>query len=152
MAFGANNLKILDRVIGPVFIDMMNFQFVCCSTHGANLVKFVESQSSIRPSTIFVKNAICSKILGFSKNIHAIIATKFSFFSVRHNLKKFRTGLTFQRNPFFGVFTLHNFFQSKVLTRFRAKLSLSPRRWNRKLFTTLSTHNTNRFTHKNHYR
>jgi len=153
MTFGTDNYKIIKRVVSPVFIDMMNIKFpFCCLTDRTFMFKFVKSQTSIRPFTIFIKNAINSKILSFSKFSHALFRTKARFKSIGHYFIRRFAYYAYLLNPLTGIFSFHGFFKKSVLTFFRAAFSMRPRWENKKFFITLLTNKLNFLTHKINYR
>lgn len=153
MTFNTNNYKIIKRVVISIFIDMMNIKLsVSCFADGAFVFKSAKSQTSIRPFTIFIKNAINSKILSFSKFPHALSRTKARFKSIGHYFIRRFAYCADLLNPWARIFSFHGFFKKSVLTFFRTAFSMRPGWENKKFFITLLTNKSNFLTHKINYR
>lgn len=134
MTFGTNKLEIFKLIISPILVNMMNFQSTSYSADGAKGFQFVESQPSIRPSSIFVLRTIVSKKQNFKWFSRTRVRAKASLSPMWLNYEGCITGFALFMKSGLRIFSFHSFLQHLVFTRLRATFAMTPRERNYKFF------------------
>lgn len=140
MTLSTYNYEVIQRIVCSIFINMMNIKLsFSCFANRTLMFKFIKCKSSIRPFSILIKNTIRSKILSFSKFIHAFFRTKFSIFSIWHNFKSFITCKTDNIKPFLRKSYFSLLSSCNISTAQRAIFSKAMTWQSKKLISTMIT-------------